>query len=65
MEPPELAKFPASVFGHMRPKIAVITTPNSEFNVLFPHFAGPFRHWDHKFEFTRQEFQDWANAIIE
>lgn len=65
MEPPELAKFPASVFGHMRPKIAVITTPNSEFNVLFPHFAGPFRHWDHKFEFTRQEFQDWANAIID
>jgi len=58
-----LAKFPAAVFGHMRPKIAVITTPNSEFNVLFPDFAGPFRHWDHKFEFTRQEFQDWANAI--
>lgn len=24
---------------------------------------GSFRHWDHKFEWTRAEFEDWANNI--
>jgi len=65
LKPPDLDLFPETVFGHMRPKLAVITTPNSEFNILFPHFVGPFRHWDHKFEFTRHEFQEWATAITE
>jgi len=65
LKPSELERFPETVFGHMKPKLAVITTPNSEFNILFPHFVGPFRHWDHKFEFTRQEFQDWATSITE
>ena len=63
MPPDELAAFPSVVFGFVRPKVAVVTTPNIEFNVLFPpeHFEGPFRHHDHKFEWTRKEFQDWAN----
>ena len=44
-----LSAVPSAVFGVMRPKIAVFTTPNSEFNVKFgPNFEGPFRHWDHK-----------------
>jgi hypothetical protein len=25
--------------------------------------AGKFRHPDHRFEWTRQEFQDWANKV--
>jgi hypothetical protein len=37
----------------MRPKLVVVTTPNAEYNTLFPDFEGPFRHWDHKFEWTR------------
>ena len=63
--PETLARFPLVVFGHMRPKLVVITTPNREFNVLFPNFEGPFRHWDHKFEFTRKEFRSWADAILD
>ena len=44
-----LSAVPSAVFGVIRPKIAVFTTPNSEFNVKFgPNFEGPFRHWDHK-----------------
>jgi len=35
-----------------------MTTPNAEFNVLFPNLNG-FRHPDHKFEWTRQQFGDW------
>ena len=53
-----LAKVPHSVFGVVRPKVAVFTTPNSDFNVLFPNLQG-FRHPDHKFEWSREEFQSW------
>lgn len=41
----------------------ILTTPNGEFNVLFDLKPGAFRHWDHKFEWTRSEFQDWCNHI--
>lgn len=49
---------PQVIFGQLSPKIAIITTPNVEFNVLFPNFQG-FRHHDHKFEWTRAQFQEW------
>merc|ERR550539_1294435 len=64
LHPDTLKAFPEVVFAHMRPKLAVITTPNRDFNVLFPNFEGPFRHWDHKFEFTRNEFKEWALEIV-
>lgn len=51
---------PQVIFGQLSPKIAIITTPNVEFNVLFPNFQG-FRHHDHKFEWTRAQFQEWAD----
>lgn len=50
------------VFGCINPKFIIMTTPNYEFNELFP---GPkrFRHYDHKFEWTRSEFQAWCDTI--
>jgi len=59
-----LQKVPESIFGQIRPKLAIFTTPNREFNVVFENFEGPFRHWDHKFEFTRSEFEDWVTTNI-
>lgn len=56
--PEHLEKMPAVIFGQLSPTVVIVTTPNAEFNVLFPNLEG-FRHWDHKFEWTRQEFQDW------
>lgn len=48
----------------MRPRLVIVTTPNADFNVLFPSMiAGTFRHADHKFEFTRQEFKTWAQNV--
>lgn len=64
LEPEILEKVPANIFGNLKPKVAVITTPNREFNTLFPDFEGPFRHWDHKFEWDRSQFQDWAHSIV-
>ncbi|KFO88673.1 Small RNA 2'-O-methyltransferase [Buceros rhinoceros silvestris] len=59
LEEPELKKFPEVVFGFMAPSIVVISTPNSEFNPLFPRVK-LLRHPDHKFEWTRAQFQSWA-----
>ena len=47
-----------------QPQTVVLTTPNREFNVKWETLGdGRFRHPDHRFEWTRQEFQDWANGI--
>ncbi|KAK4881468.1 hypothetical protein RN001_004787 [Aquatica leii] len=60
--PDVLEALPYNVFGFIRPKIAVFTTPNADFNVLFPNFRG-FRHYDHKFEWNREQFESWALNI--
>lgn len=62
--PDELEQFPSTVFGFIQPKLVIITTPNYDFNVLFENGNG-FRHYDHKFEFTKTEFADWTNNIIQ
>ena len=52
------------MFEFARPKTVVLTTPNSEYNVKWESLpAENFRHADHRFEWTRQEFQDWANRV--
>ena len=58
---PALAKV---VFGAARPATVVVTTPNAEYNALFPNLApGAMRHPDHRFEWTRAQFRDWAARI--
>ncbi|BFZ19922.1 hypothetical protein BsWGS_22961 [Bradybaena similaris] len=53
-----------NVFGKLTPKLCVVTTPNSEFNVLFNNNdPKQFRHWDHKFEWTQQEFSQWCEQV--
>lgn len=53
---------PFAVFGQLQAKVVIITTPNADFNVLFPDLQG-FRHWDHKFEWTREQFRSWCDDI--
>lgn len=55
-----------AVFGFARPGTVVVTTPNAEYNVRFetlPH--GAFRHADHRFEWTRQQFRGWATRVAQ
>ncbi|PWW65472.1 3' terminal RNA ribose 2'-O-methyltransferase Hen1 [Actinokineospora spheciospongiae] len=55
-----------SVFGTARPQHVVVTTPNVEYNVLFPTLpAGRPRHRDHRFEWTRAQFREWGDATAE
>jgi 3' terminal RNA ribose 2'-O-methyltransferase Hen1 len=61
-----LAAFERAVFAHARPTSVVVTTPNAEYNPLFPTLpAGSMRHRDHRFEWTRQEFASWTAQIAE
>ncbi|EAA11482.4 AGAP005646-PA [Anopheles gambiae str. PEST] len=63
---PVLDKVPENVFGFVRPKVALFSTPNAEYNVLFDGLlANGFRHDDHKFEWTRAEFEAWAESICQ
>lgn len=56
--PDTLEAIPYNIFEFIKPCVVVFTTPNADFNVLFPP-RSTFRHDDHKFEWTRQQFQDW------
>ncbi len=42
-----------------------MTTPNSDFNTVFNLQPGNFRHWDHKFEWSRNEFIAWCDKICQ
>jgi 3' terminal RNA ribose 2'-O-methyltransferase Hen1 len=52
------------VFEKARPNAVIVTTPNAEYNELFPALpAGTLRHKDHRFEWSRREFGAWAESI--
>lgn len=66
LDPPRLAAFERVLFECARPATVVITTPNREYNVKWEALpAGTFRHKDHRFEWTRTEFQTWAENICQ
>jgi 3' terminal RNA ribose 2'-O-methyltransferase Hen1 len=64
LDPPRLKAFERVLFEFAKPRTVVLTTPNREFNVTWETLpAGQFRHADHRFEWSRQEFQGWATGI--
>lgn len=66
IDPERLPAVAANVFGTMRPRHVLITTPNSDYNVRYPALVGgAFRHADHRFEWTRDEFAGWARSVGE
>ena len=63
---PTLDKFLDITLGQYSPPMMIVTTPNSEYNINFDElqYGTPntmFRHDDHKFEWTRQEFEEWCH----
>ncbi len=64
LDPPRLGAFERALFAHARPRTVIVTTPNVEYNALFETLpTGTLRHRDHRFEWTRSEFEDWATGI--
>jgi 3' terminal RNA ribose 2'-O-methyltransferase Hen1 len=53
-----------AVFSGARPASVIVTTPNVEHNVRYPDLpAGAMRHRDHRFEWTRAQFAEWAERV--
>ncbi len=64
MDADRLMSFEQIVFAYSKPVNVIITTPNSEYNVLYENMKpGTFRHNDHRFEWTRNEFITWADKV--
>lgn len=65
IEPSALGSLERAVFGAMRPKSVIVTTPNAEFNPLLGVPPRRFRHPDHRFEWDRPRFARWARDVAE
>jgi len=66
LDPPRLVAFERVLFEFARPGSVIVTTPNAEYNVKFENLpAGRFRHKDHRFEWSRQEFEAWAKRVAD
>lgn len=66
IDPQRLQAFERVLFEFAQPNIIVLTTPNADFNVRFPSLpAGSLRHRDHRFEWTKEEFSNWANNLAQ
>jgi len=64
LDPPRLVAFERVLFEFARPGTVIVTTPNAEYNVKFENLpAGRFRHKDHRFEWSRPEFEAWAKPV--
>lgn len=59
-----LTAFEQVLFGATKPPVVVLTTPNIEYNENYDGLAeGRLRHGDHRFEWTRAEFQQWGDEV--
>lgn len=66
LEPSRLAGLERSIFEFARPQTVALTTPNREYNVVWETLpSGQFRHGDHRFEWSRDEFQTWARRVAQ
>ena len=64
LDPERLPALEATVFAFARPGAVVVTTPNREYNVRYERLAaGTRRHRDHRFEWDREEFRAWSEAV--
>ncbi len=59
-----LTAFERVIFEYAKPKHVILTTPNIEYNVKFESMpAGKLRHKDHRFEWTRAQFEEWCHGV--
>lgn len=73
VDEPRLPALEYTVFGSARPGVVVVTTPNVEYNVRYAPeedgghglAAGSMRHSDHRFEWDRARFREWARGVGE
>ena len=66
IEPERIRAFEDAIFTAARPQLVVVTTPNREYNANYEGLTkNQLRHGDHRFEWTREEFNAWAADAAE
>ena len=66
LDPPRLTAFERVLFEFAKPPVIILTTPNKEYNTNYGLlFEDDLRHGDHRFEWTRAEFRDWASKTAQ
>ena len=64
LDKPRLKAFERVVFEFSEANTIIVSTPNREYNVLWDGFdKNKLRHNDHRFEWARAEFREWANSL--
>jgi len=59
-----LTAFSRVLFEFTKPKTVIITTPNVEYNAVYENMKDDqLRHGDHRFEWTRAQFEEWVCGI--
>jgi small RNA 2'-O-methyltransferase len=61
--PSQLSKVEQSLFGQLRPRLVVMTTPNRDYNAVLGMGRSERRHSDHQFEWSQSKFQKWVAGI--
>ena len=66
IDPSRIPAFERSVFEFAAPRTVILTTPNREYNEKYVHMReNELRHGDHRFEWTRAEFEKWAGHVCD
>lgn len=65
IEPDHISRVENTVFGAARPELAVITTPNRDYNSVLGVPECRLRHPDHRFEWGLRKFQNWCEGVAE
>ncbi|SNU01702.1 3' terminal RNA ribose 2'-O-methyltransferase Hen1 [Ruaniaceae bacterium KH17] len=55
----------ANIFQHAHPQHVIVTTPNGAHNAKYGLAPGEIRHADHRFEWSQDEFAEWAAGVAE
>ena len=63
LEPGRLSRMEETLFGIYQPRLLLLTTPNSDYNPLYGLGPGEFRDPDHRFEWGRGRFRQWATGV--
>ncbi len=56
-----LPKIMSLLLTQYSPQTLILTTPNAEYNKVYE--LNTMRHNDHRFEWTREQFQKWCSAM--
>ncbi len=65
IDPERIPCFEEILFNRAKPKTVIVTTPNHDYNKHYEFIGEELRHTDHRFEWSRKEFEKWALHICE